>query len=350
MAPQKKTSATATAASSKKKASSTVTRRTRKDDIQISVADQEIDNILRSGSDEDNHFIPIQIENRRPLRLRQNQQDEEEVLGQRQEGQEQGRIQQQQVAEVNVFDPMAFQTNLMNFLEDKFDRAEEKRERDNSFIKSQMKTMKNKNTYDFKSTANRIQYNFTQDLFELNNDAKVSLDANDKNGVSTALGKIENELLNRQKIIRLADRSVAGWESVSEYLPDELLENGDDDKWRRAEGRAISNLKRRLQTDGSSHAPAKRSFYQQNNQALPQVRPQQWVHLAQAEPQQQQVLIPLQQRPFLWQGAIGDGTGNNQLQATTSQPRRFSVPLNVCFSCGETGHWKHQCPKRTTTG
>ena len=48
----------------------------------------------------------------------------------------------------------------------------------------------------------------------------------------------------------------------------------------------------------------------------------------------------VQQRPFLWQGASGEGTSCNHLRFVLHQPRRSPVPLNACFVCGETGHWK----------
>uniref|UniRef100_A0A7M5TTX5 CCHC-type domain-containing protein n=1 Tax=Clytia hemisphaerica TaxID=252671 RepID=A0A7M5TTX5_9CNID len=157
---------------------------------------------------------------------------------------------------------------------------------------------------------------------------------------------MEKELLKRQKIICLADRSVAGWDSVQEYLPNDLFEDGDDDRWRKAEGRAISSLKRKHQQDPSNNVvPNKKFMSPQYNHAVQNYQSRPQLPIQHVVPQQQQVFIPLHQRPFLWQGASGEGTSTNHLQPF-SQPRRYPVPLNACFVCGETGHWKHQCPKR----
>ncbi|XP_066925937.1 uncharacterized protein [Clytia hemisphaerica] len=323
-----------TATKKKNTASATITGRRKRNDEQISVEDQILDNTIRTETDDEDQFIPIRIENRQvrnpgiPL-----------IQGQ---AQLQGNPQQVQ----NAFDHITFQDNLLNLLEQRFDKADEKRERDNFFIKSQMKTIQNKTSREFKSIANKVQYNFTQNLFELNNEAKIHLEANNKE-LSSVLEKVEKELLKRQKIIVFADRSVAGWNSVNEYLPDELIDDGDDDKWRKAESRAISGMKRKHQQDGSSsYVPPKRFMPSQHYQ-VPQIVPAQRVQ--HVFPQQQQLVLPLQQRPFLWQGASGEGT-SNRLQFIPNQPQRYPVPLNACFVCGETGHWKHQCPKRSTMG
>ena len=50
-------------------------------------------------------------------------------------------------------------------------------------------------------------------------------------------------------MIRLADRSTAGWDTVNQYLPDELASDSDDDKkLRQAENRAISKRSKRQQS------------------------------------------------------------------------------------------------------
>eukprot|EP00731_Ephydatia_muelleri_P024214 Em0016g485a len=58
-------------------------------------------------------------------------------------------------------------------------------------------------------------------------------------------------LLNRQKMIKLADRSELGWSVVEEYKADELADNSEDEKKivraeKEAERKALKRKKRRM--------------------------------------------------------------------------------------------------------
>ena len=74
-------------------------------------------------------------------------------------------------------------------------------------------------------------------------------------------------LAKRQKIIRLVDKSSAGWSTVDEYLQYKLASDTDDDKkMRQAEARALAKLRRekandkglRLRRDSYSTTPCTR--------------------------------------------------------------------------------------------
>ena len=47
---------------------------------------------------------------------------------------------------------------------------------------------------------------------------------------TTALKEGEKLIAERQKLIRIADRSDHGWATVEEYMEDELADNSDDEK------------------------------------------------------------------------------------------------------------------------
>ena len=254
---------------------------------------------------------------------------------------------------------MMFQNNLLTFLESKFEKADEKRERDNSFLKSQIKSMKNKqSSYEFKTLENRLQHNFIQEIYELNNEAKMLCEAGSKRRLPAVLDKIEEQLVKRQKIVKYADRSVAGWDAINEYFPNDLADDSDDDsRLRRAESRAMS--KRKQRSGQFNQVPAKRFGAAQpsQNHILPLIQHQSPVQTVPLVPQVVQPQFPQHhvatsvQRPFLYQGAAGVGQQNFQLHnISQSQPIRYPVPLNTCFLCCETGHWKHQCPRRTSSG
>ena len=70
----------------------------------------------------------------------------------------------------------------------------------------------------------------------------------DDKGFKT-LDKLVDHLNTRNKLIRMADKSVAGWNTVDEYLTDELASDSDDEKrMRQAEARALRKKKAKLET------------------------------------------------------------------------------------------------------
>ena len=56
------------------------------------------------------------------------------------------------------------------------------------------------------------------------------VEAGSKKRLNKVLNDIVLSINGRQKIIRLADRSAAGWDTVNEYLPDQLASDSEDDK------------------------------------------------------------------------------------------------------------------------
>ncbi|CAH3035070.1 unnamed protein product [Porites lobata] len=82
------------------------------------------------------------------------------------------------------------------------------------------------------------QFQFNSDLAE-----KRKLDL-----VKTHLEELDSDIEKRNKLIRLADKSAAGWDLVNEYLSDELASGSEDEKRiRRAEQRALRKRNQRQQ-------------------------------------------------------------------------------------------------------
>ena len=68
----------------------------------------------------------------------------------------------------------------------------------------------------------------------------------DDRGFKTS-DKLVDDLNTRNKPIRMADKCVAGWNIVDEYLTDELASDSDDEKrLRQAEARALRKKKAKL--------------------------------------------------------------------------------------------------------
>ena len=124
-------------------------------------------------------------------------------------------------------------------------------------------------------------------------------------------------LCERQKLIKLADRSEHGWGVVAEYTADELAEDSDDEKRIfKAEKAAERKAAKRRKT----MPPRPRSRVQGS---MVDAAPAVGLHQAQQ-------VVP------------GRPATMPQSYAQAVRPAR---PLGPCFSCGEPGHIRSCCPK-----
>ncbi|XP_069104365.1 LOW QUALITY PROTEIN: uncharacterized protein [Argopecten irradians] len=117
-------------------------------------------------------------------------------------------------------------------------------------------------------------------------------------------------LLNhRQKLIKLADTSEAGWKAVEEYVSNPLASDSDDEKrMDRARSRADRKIKAAKQKSGKGrprYSPYQHRFYSAPTE----------------------VPVP------------ADKT------ATVRAPRP-----GVCYGCGRAGHWRSECPAMSASG
>ena len=153
------------------------------------------------------------------------------------------------------------------------------------------------------------QFQFNSDLAEKVKSASVALGKRKLNLVKTHLEELDSDIEKRNKLIRLADKSAAGWDLVNEYLSDELASGSEDEKRiRRAEQRALRKRNQRQQ----KAKPSKQGYSQlQSSTATTAFAGQ---HSSSSRPIS---------RTF---GAF-------------SKPR----PSDICFACGQQGHWRSQC-------
>ncbi|CAH3151906.1 unnamed protein product, partial [Porites lobata] len=92
------------------------------------------------------------------------------------------------------------------------------------------------------------QFQFNSDLAEKVKLASVALGKRKLDLVKTHLEELDSDIEKRNKLIRLADKSAAGWDLVNEYLSDELASGSEDEKRiRRAEQRALRKRNQRQQ-------------------------------------------------------------------------------------------------------
>ena len=130
-------------------------------------------------------------------------------------------------------------------------------------------------------------------------------------------------LEERQKLIRLADRSEHGWGMVDEYMADDLAEDSEDEKKiekaERAAERKASKQRRKRPAESVAGKP-RGGFQRYGNVALPPV-----IHSPAAPPLQQ-----------------------FQHQTRRQVVPSGSRPVGPCHFCGEMGHLRLSCPTRSS--
>ncbi len=186
--------------------------------------------------------------------------------------------------------------------------------------------------YTYKRKGNEEQANFNARVDETLADAESDLAlavAGPATATTPALQRVKESLkkgrslmADRQKLIRLADRSEYGWQVVDEYTADDLAEGSDDEKRiekaERAAERKAGKRRKKRSADAAAMAAKPRGGNQFRLVAQAPTAPV--PPLAYHQPKRQATL-PVTSRP-----------------------------LGPCFGCGEMGHLKHYCPKAAVEG
>ena len=123
--------------------------------------------------------------------------------------------------------------------------AEEREQSDERLVKR----MKLEKAPAFKRKSHEVQYLFNEDVKSKFESIKVALReapaAVEK--ANFAMEEGEKIISDRQKLIRIVDRSEHGWATVEEYEDDELADNSDDEKKLfKAEARAGRKLRQKF--------------------------------------------------------------------------------------------------------
>ena len=155
----------------------------------------------------------------------------------------------------------------------------------------------------FKYKGNEMQHKFNLEILEFLDDALNFLNRGKAIDCTEILQDMLRSVKRRNKLIRMADRSEAGWDVVLEYEDDELASDSEDDrKMRRAESTALRKRKTKLQ------------------KRMPR-------------------MIPGQNHTWTPNSA----TASNHQQQPFRPGPRAAGPFDLCFACGKFGHWRNEC-------
>ena len=194
-----------------------------------------------------------------------------------------------------------------------------------------VKRMKIEKTPTFKRKSHEVQFTFNEEVRSKLDSVKTALHETPPaiEKAKFAIGEGEKLINDRQKLIRIADRSEHGWATVEEYEDDELADNSDDEKKLfKAEARAGRKLRQKLGKGGKG----KKGFR----------RPVGWWNKWQPN------TFGFSQLGVPTVGIDTPRHSASNASAVTPQSSSQSAAslsqLGPCFLCGNMGHFKKSCP------
>ena len=193
----------------------------------------------------------------------------------------------------------------------------------------------------WKKEGNKKQFELIQRLLDQVLQAKVMFTTGN---TSKGLEKIETvvQMLNeRTKLLRIADTSPHGWQTVVEYEANPIAADDEDDKkLKRAEKAAQEKIQLKAQ-----ERKAKQNRFQPYNTPSGSSYGQQAPRQAESEhPEQNKA------QGFSPYRALGGFKNSNPFRPSTvfpdKPPPQRNVNSDICYNCGGRGHWAHSCPDK----
>ena len=184
---------------------------------------------------------------------------------------------------------------LMNFIQEKFDEL------------TKPTSSKHKKHVALRFKGNQMQHDFNDGILDDLYDLKDLVKLGSVKRSSNLLKDIIRQMEKRQKCIKIADRSEGGWDTVKEYLSDDLASNSEDERrLAKAEKRAVAKK-----------AEKEKKVSKQPISPLPK-----------------RVLTDV-------------NSSREKRSGRPDQPRISNNNDSKCFRCGRYGHFRANCYAKT---
>lgn len=166
------------------------------------------------------------------------------------------------------------------------------------------------NKVQIKFRGNRTQHDFNLKQKDSVQKAIVKVQKGDSISTIAELNSVITDIDNRNKLIKLADKSELGWKVVDEYQAEELADNSDDEK----------RIKAAIKAATAKHN-ARPKKVNQPRRFVPYKKP---AHENYPNPD----------------NSFRRYTGAGRYQPSTYNASRSN---DICFACGKFGHWRRSC-------
>lgn len=199
-------------------------------------------------------------------------------------------------------------------------------------VSSEVKKLKSEREVTWKYQGNKIQYEFNSDIDEVVKQALWALQHNKVDYATELLNEVAEKVKKRNKLIRIADSSVGGWDTVKLYESNPIASDSEDEsRINKAENRAIKRKRSIPKIKRISSAGGRSTDAPMHSMDRPIGAPPRSTF----------------QAPYYRGRNFRGSYGSN---STTSVGYNGGIS-GTCYACGEFGHFRRDCHNvRTTAG